>query len=313
MGIISHFDWLGRWYSCDLYTALYRMNANSQISDSTRHKLLTGSMYGLVVCIILLGWFNADLNYLRARDGLGYGLGIAGTTLMTLLLLYPMRKRMKAFSGWGSVKYWFRTHMVFGVVGPVLIIFHSNFDLGSLNSRIALFCTLIVAGSGIVGRYLYAKLHYGLYGQSASLVSLRGDMTSIRDGDTAIAKLLPTINSELNEWEDRVLVANSGFFSSLVHAATLEVSSRLRAYRVVRQARSSLHQLSQMSELVGEHEKRLWQNVRRHVHQRASLLRKFAQFRTFERLFSLWHIVHYPLFILLVLAAVVHIVAVHMY
>jgi hypothetical protein len=42
-------------------------------------------------------------------------------------------------------------------------------------------------------------------------------------------------------------------------------------------------------------------------------LRKFAQFLMFERLFSIWHVVHYPLFVVLVVAVIVHIVAVHMY
>jgi hypothetical protein len=38
-----------------------------------------------------------------------------------------------------------------------------------------------------------------------------------------------------------------------------------------------------------------------------------AHFSAYERLFSLWHALHLPLFFLLVVAVVVHVVAVHMY
>ncbi len=38
-----------------------------------------------------------------------------------------------------------------------------------------------------------------------------------------------------------------------------------------------------------------------------------AQFNTFERLFSLWHVLHVPFVYMLVFSAIAHVVAVHMY
>ena len=54
--------------------------------------------------------------------------------------------------------------MILGLVGPLLIIFHSGFQLGSFNSSVAFFCMLIVAISGLLGRLLYQRIHHGLYG-----------------------------------------------------------------------------------------------------------------------------------------------------
>jgi len=42
-------------------------------------------------------------------------------------------------------------------------------------------------------------------------------------------------------------------------------------------------------------------------------VRKAAAFAFYERLFALWHVLHLPLFILLVLTAIIHVVAVHFY
>ena len=49
--------------------------------------------------------------------------------------------------------------------------------------------------------------------------------------------------------------------------------------------------------------------VRTYCHE----LRHAAYLTFFERLFALWHIVHMPLFFLMVVAAGIHIVAVHLY
>ena len=102
----------------------------------------------VVAAALLLGWHNSEEGHLTPETGVGYWLGIAGASAMLLLLLYPLRKRMKSLRGLGSVGGWFRLHMVLGLIGPALILFHSNFKLGSLNSNVALFSMLTVAASG---------------------------------------------------------------------------------------------------------------------------------------------------------------------
>jgi hypothetical protein len=38
-----------------------------------------------------------------------------------------------------------------------------------------------------------------------------------------------------------------------------------------------------------------------------------AEYRVYERLFSLWHVLHLPLFFMLLAAGIVHVIAVHVY
>lgn len=85
---------------------------------------------------------------------------------------------MRFLSMFGNIKHWFKIHMLFGVLGPVAILFHANFSLGSTNSNVAFFSMVIVALSGLVGRYFYTKIHHGLYGRKASLKELR---TSLKE------------------------------------------------------------------------------------------------------------------------------------
>lgn len=289
------------------------MHQPKQITDTYRHKIITLLAYSLVAVLIIAGWRNAELELFHAKEGIGYWFGIIGTTLMALLFLYPLRKRWRRLRGAGAVRHWFRVHMIFGVVGPVFVIFHSNFDLGSLNSRIALFCTLTVTLSGVFGRYIYGHLHYGMYGRRASLESLRYDIEQVRESQTQSHGLRLLIDDELRSWEEGVLTAQPGTAGALLLALTTSISAPLRLQKVRRKISRHLESKTGGHRELHRHKASLQSSAARYARQRTTLLRKFAQLRVFERLFSLWHIVHYPLFLLLVPAVIVHITAVHMY
>ncbi len=120
--------------------------------------------------ILLYGWTLRNDNYLSAEEGAGYVLGIVGGSLMLIILLYPLSKRVMLLNHLIPGRYWFGVHMFLGTVGPAMILFHSNFQMGSTNSTIALICMLLSAGSGIVGRYFYTSIHHGLYGKRKTLM-----------------------------------------------------------------------------------------------------------------------------------------------
>jgi len=276
-------------------------------------KVVAASFYSVCALVVWLGWSVRDQHYISAKFGVGYTLGIVGTTLMGLLLLYPARKRVRAMHNWGPIRYWFRVHMVFGVIGPLLVLLHCNFSLGSFNSETVLICTLIVSFSGFFGRYFYARIHHGLYGHKASLEELQRDFVAIRDKESVFSRFLPSIIDELTRVE-RPLLSPTGALRAGIGAAMLTGLQTRWAYLRIRvRLRHTLDEAAQTSHIVARERERLEANVRRYAAGRLEKLRRYAQFLLFERLFSIWHIVHYPLFVVLVVAVIVHIVAVHMY
>ena len=100
--------------------------------------------------------------------------------MMLLLLLYSARKHVRWLKFLGPTVAWFRYHMILGVLGPLCILYHSNFGLGATNSNVALFSMLTVAGSGLIGRYIYARIHHGLYGSKLSLGELKTGADGLR-------------------------------------------------------------------------------------------------------------------------------------
>jgi len=93
-----------------------------------------------IVIAALLAWgTHAHLErYITPQRGLGYALGITGGSMMVLLLVYSARKRVSWLRWLGGIPAWFEFHMVLGIVGPILVLFHCNFSLGATNSNVAL-------------------------------------------------------------------------------------------------------------------------------------------------------------------------------
>jgi len=265
-----------------------------------------------VTISLFAGWQSRDNSYLSAADGAGYALGIIGGSLMLLLMFYPLRKKLKFMQSWGKIKYWFQLHMIFGVLGPVLIVFHSNFGLGSTNSNLALFSMLIVASSGLIGRFFYTKIHFGLYGHKASLKELRQNLQLTKGNLGAHISLSPKIVRLLKNYEAFLL--KKRFF--LLHFIFLPVVT-FRAYMTARRIRWLVcHDLKKQAyannwgdEMLHEFK----QQAKDYLSDYFYCLRKTSQLGLYSRLFSWWHVLHLPLFIMLVVTGIVHVIAVHMY
>ncbi len=99
--------------------------------------------------------------------------------------------------------------MVLGVTGPLLVLFHANFSFGATNSNVALICMLLVAGSGVVGRYIYTRLHAHMDGHESTLEQLRSVGERLRAQSTSIA-FLPGVLDVIARVEQAVHRATAG-------------------------------------------------------------------------------------------------------
>jgi NADH-quinone oxidoreductase subunit H len=61
------------------------------------------------------------------------------------------------------------------------------------------------------------------------------------------------------------------------------------------------------------HRRKLKGVARQYIDHRLAATRRVVEFGAFERLFSLWHALHLPLFVMLLVAGIAHVVAVHVY
>jgi hypothetical protein len=275
-----------------------------------QHRRLAWSRIGLWLALgaVVAGLVVPLETYLTPQHGLGYALGITGGSLMLLMLVYPLRKRMPSLTWLGSVPFWFRLHMVLGILGPLAILYHSNFSLGATNSNVALACMLIVAGSGLVGRYLYARIHHGLYGRRANLRELAVDADNLRR-HSGVLRVLPELMAEVERAEGHIAQPAPLAVRPILAA----LRQRREAPRLRRLVQHAIAMAATRSIALREQQDRFTATTCRYVEARLMAARRVAEFEACERLFAAWHVLHLPLFVMLMIVGVVHVIAVHVY
>jgi len=272
----------------------------------------------LVLAVVLcsafvIGWQHRDDGVLTPAHGTGYWLGIAGAGAMTLLLLYPLRKRMRWLAGVGSIPFWFRAHMLLGLIGPLLILFHANFKFGSMNSNVALVSMLLVAGSGLAGRYLYGKIHRGLDGVKDRLADILADADTIEDQLGRGVPFAEDLVAALHEFRDEALRPRRSVLGGAAARLTFGVRARHMRRILLAEARELIAADAYERGLPKWVQRQRLAAVRAHLKLFFATVRTASSFALYERLFSLWHVLHLPLFILLILTTTLHVIAVHTY
>ncbi|MCP4270434.1 MAG: hypothetical protein GY781_00500 [Gammaproteobacteria bacterium] len=258
----------------------------------------------IVVAVLTFGWSQREEYWLTAEKGWGYALGITGGSLMLLLLLYPLRKHWKVARNWFHISHWFRMHMIFGIIGPVLILFHSNFHLGSLNSNIALFSMLLVSSSGLVGRYAYRKIHRGLYGKQIKFSELKTEYDSSKTHFLESELFDQRLRHKLQDIEHNLNTHSSGLFKSVMYLRHIK---KILAMIKKRMNRHINNQLSDAREV------EVFKLHSKYLRIGLNQLSEMARYSIFSKLFSLWHVFHIPIFFMMIVAGVVHVFVVHIY
>jgi hypothetical protein len=164
----------------------------------------------LILVIAALGagaWYIGKLELYKPDSPLAYNLGLVGGISMALLLLYPLRKRFRFMRSLLPLRYWFGAHMALGIFGPVLIMYHSNFQMHSKNGAIAFYSMMAVFLSGLVGRVIYRRIHQGLFGRKLTLEELKLRMGMNGENVHSRFHKLPKIEKRLQKFEQNMSVA----------------------------------------------------------------------------------------------------------
>jgi len=269
--------------------------------------------YAILVATLVAGWMLREEKLVNPEEGFGYWLGIVGGSMMLLLLLYPAGKKSSLLQRFGLVKHWFQFHMLLGLLGPSLVLFHSNFSVDAMNSKVAFYSMLGVAISGIIGRHFYTRIHSGLYGKQTSIRELRAEIADSMENSRGLAAILPGFVGELHSISDELL--GDQYTRSMSIGRSLSWTCkyyivRARLYLLIRR---ELRTGAMTSEALRGKARSLQKRANAYAAQQVGLMRQVAQISFYERLFSLWHLAHMPLFLLLVVSALVHVLAVHMY
>jgi hypothetical protein len=226
---------------------------------------------------------------------IGHGVGIIGSVLVLIMLLYSARKRWRFMQNWGNIRYWLDYHIWMGVTGPLLILFHTSFKFGGIVS-VSFWSMVAVVLSGVLGRYIYIQIPRSLSGHELSV----GDLREIEDdlqeritreaaGNEGVLKILRTFIQYENQ--------DAGEKGVLISWLSEDASSLFR-YRSLRR------RLLQESGISSREVRTLIALAKK----REKLHRRIAFLNTARRLLHHWHIFHKPFAIIMILIMFVHVI-----
>lgn len=257
-----------------------------------------------MVTLFLVGRIYWDERYYVPEEGLGYWLGLVGGVMMLMAMAYGLFKHISALRTLGWMKRWLNLHIVFGIVGPLLVLVHSTFRLGSLNGAVALISMLLVFLSGVMGRFLYSKIHYGLGGSKAQLADVQSSLV------TAGKRIK---SRRLDEFTTSVMSQPNSLLGAALDLLVFGWRSRWLAFQLRRDMGRHLKSMAKRESWNARELYRQRRIFRRQLRAYIFTLRKVALFSVYERFFSFWRHAHVPLLYLLLFSGVVHVLAVHMY
>jgi hypothetical protein len=251
----------------------------------------------LLVCLGLSGMYVVYELVAEPSGGqlFGHWLGIVGTFLMVLTeTLYSIRKRTTLMRWAGPVRYWLSFHIFTGIVGPFMVLTHTAFQFRGL-AGIAMALTVIVCGSGFVGRYFYTAIPRSLAGVEASSTDL---VDEIRQIQTSIAELTRQRSTAV-----QALVAADAQRKRQARGDwTLVI---LRGWDDWRYRRNLHRQIRRLE----KSEQQKLGDVERMLTRRRDLERQIRMLQAARRLLSVWHIAHVPMGVALFSSVAIHVSA----
>ncbi len=246
--------------------------------------------------------FLHNLGYLKnypvvyePSKGIWHPVGWTGSGMMVVMMLYSVRKRAGFMRSFGSLRHWLSAHMFLGIMGPVLVTFHTTFKFNGIIAT-SFWSMIITMIFGILGRYIYIQIPRSLAG------------TELRVQD--IERMVQTIDSRLGEFSKGINVAelcksidisekgpeNSGWLKSLLFMLRDDIVISYRLRKLDSVLRKTHH---------------LPWKVRRKVdfliQKKAAFTRRMNYLSTTHKILHYWHIFHVPLAIVMFLIMILHV------
>ena len=257
---------------------------------------LTGSSYHLLGFVQQFGYLAKYTRAIEPSKGIWHLAGIAGSTCFIIMMSYSIRKRFSFMTDIGSLRSWLDIHMFLGIVGTILTTTHTTYKLGGLVS-ISFWCMIIVASSGLLGRYLYGWIPHQVSGKELEIEEVRSLLeTADRQMEQAlgkspqIVKYYDQISSPPGSDRDNALVAI--FKMIFFDIANIFLIGRIWL------------ELAADTELPSGVKKRLFSMIR----EKNNMLRSRNFLATAQRLLHYWHVFHKPLAVMMFIVMFIHVI-----
>jgi hypothetical protein len=285
-----------------------------------RLRILVASVSAAVL-ILVLALYGADYyllsmaerpyspkhSLLRPSGTIGLRLGMLGVALFFGIYLYYFRKRWKWLNRIGKGRHWLDFHVVLGLTAPVLIAFHAAFKFRGM-AGMAFWIMVLVALSGVVGRYLYAQIPRSLNAAELSWQEMETGRARLEENLSAQKLFVSQVLHASLHMPEPERVAGMPLTSALLFMLALDLTRPFRVAGLRRKVLSSAGVLRTLGGLLPSKNRELEWTIAL-VRKQSALHKKMLFLSRSQRVFHLWHIVHRPFSYAFVVLALIHICA----
>jgi hypothetical protein len=237
--------------------------------------------------------------WLGPTGTIGLSLGVMAFVFFLFLWAYPLRKKFRWLAWTGAVGSWLRVHILAGLVVPLFAAVHAGWRFDGLIG-LGYLSMLLVALSGVVGRYLYVRIP-----RSRSGIELTHDEVA-SERRALLTRIAATTGDDPKQVE-RMLVPDEQSYQGLGPLASLRrmIADDVTRGRVIRRLRERLASPRPGAPALDRGELGAVLGLARREMALAQQLRMLDATR---RVFGLWHVVHRPFAIMAFIAVAVHVV-----
>ncbi len=236
---------------------------------------------------------------LKSSGPVGLSLGVAGFVMFLFMWAYVMRKSVKALAWTGAVGSWLRVHIVVGLALPVIVAVHAGWRFDGLIG-LGYFAMLVVALSGIVGRYLYTRIPRRRNGVEMTIEEVSQERRALLTRIAAATRLEPLA-------VERALAIDPEPYARLDPVRTLVrmVSDDLQRSRLMRRLREQWERPRPGAPPLDAAALR---ETLRLARREIALQQEMRLLEVTRRLFGAWHVFHRPFAATALIAVIVHVV-----
>ena len=244
--------------------------------------------------------------FLKPSGTIGLHLGMVAFVLFLIVYIYPLRKFWPWLGRQGNARHWLDYHVLMGITAPVLVTFHSAFKFSGL-AGVAFWIMVIVALSGVVGRYIYAQIPRRMNFAEVSLNEAKSLSEKLAEQLKSLGILSP------KDIESLVRLPNSHQserMSALTALWKMMVFDMEFPFRVWRLRQKMLWSHRKSMSLVGL---RRTQNAKLEsaiatAREQTVLAKKILFLSKTNKMLHLWHMIHRPFSYSFALLASIHVI-----
>jgi hypothetical protein len=226
----------------------------------------------------------------------GHGLGIIGTAMVLLLLLYSARKRLLMGLRFGTLRRWLDIHIFFGIMGPLLITLHTAMKFSGIVS-ISYFSMLAVAFSGVFGRYVYMQIPRDNRGHALGLEDARENLAGIQRALVEDLDASPEAIGAIEEFASRAGATAGSKFRGILASLRDDLTINRRARKLRRRLTGGKNPVP----------KNIVNQVIALARESSILRRRVVMLDSMSDLLHYWHVFHKPFAYVMLFIMVIHV------